>query len=138
MGDRLAEYSALYALGLVAQVEGDPAAAERRFRDALALAAELGDNANVVACFKGLGGVVAAQGAAVRAARVWGAAVALRARQNSAVYVSALDHAVYEPLVAAVRAELGKAAFAAAWAEGEAMRLDQAITYALTCDDSRS
>ena len=33
--------------------------------------------------------------------------------------------------MAAVREELGEAAFADAWAEGEAMSLDEALAYAL-------
>jgi hypothetical protein len=37
----------------------------------------------------------------------------------------------YERTVAAGRAALGEAAFAAAWAEGRAMSLDEAVEYAL-------
>jgi hypothetical protein len=38
---------------------------------------------------------------------------------------------VYERTVAEGRATLGEAAFAAAWTEGRAMSLDQAVAYAL-------
>jgi DNA-binding NarL/FixJ family response regulator len=36
-----------------------------------------------------------------------------------------------------VRAQLGEAAFEEAWAEGQAMTLDQAIAYACTASDSK-
>jgi hypothetical protein len=38
----------------------------------------------------------------------------------------------YERTVSEARAALGEAAFAAAWAEGRAMSLDQAVEYALS------
>jgi hypothetical protein len=44
------------------------------------------------------------------------------------------DRAEYDRNVAAARAHLPATAFAAAWAEGQAMSLEQAVTYALgTC-----
>jgi hypothetical protein len=100
----------------------------------LVLAQAVGDASNVAACFKGLGGVAAACGAADRAATLWGAAEALLETREAAVYAYTLDHAVYEQLVAAARAQLGDGAFAAAWAAGQAMQVDHAIAYALTSD----
>ncbi len=41
------------------------------------------------------------------------------------------DRLEYERSVAAVRSTLSEEAFAAAWAEGRAMTLEQAIAYAL-------
>ena len=41
------------------------------------------------------------------------------------------ERACYERSVAAARAQLDEAAFAAAWAEGRAMTLEQAILFAL-------
>lgn len=66
---------------------------------------------------------------AQRAARLFGAAAALRERAGAAA--AARDRAKFERDVAAVRATLGPPAFDAAWAEGRAMPLDQAIAYAL-------
>ena len=37
----------------------------------------------------------------------------------------------FDSNVAAVRAELGEAAFAAAWGEGQTMTFEQAVAYAL-------
>ena len=41
------------------------------------------------------------------------------------------DRARLEELVTALRASLGEDAFAAAWAEGEAVSLDEAVAYAM-------
>jgi hypothetical protein len=64
-----------------------------------------------------------------RAARLLGAAQALRdtiRRRFSAGQARELDAEV-----ALLRAALGGPAFAAAWAEGRAMSLEQAVAYAL-------
>jgi hypothetical protein len=47
---------------------------------------------------------------------------------------SILSNAQNDPNVAATRAALGEATFAAAWAEGRAMPLEQAVGYALAKD----
>jgi hypothetical protein len=60
---------------------------------------------------------------------LFGAAEALR--DISGTLVEAPDRPAYDSAVAAVRAALGEAACAAAWAEGRALPLDQAIDYAL-------
>jgi hypothetical protein len=68
-------------------------------------------------------------GQPVQAARLFGAAEALReaiglSRQSD-------ERAAYDRSVAAVRAQLESATFAAAWAEGHRVPLDQAISEAL-------
>ena len=45
--------------------------------------------------------------------------------------VQPVERRTFEPAVAAARASLGEEAFAAAWVEGRAMSLEQAIAYAL-------
>ena len=42
-----------------------------------------------------------------------------------------LDHEMYERMLGSVRAQLDKATWEAAWAEGRAMSLEQAVAYAL-------
>jgi len=50
-----------------------------------------------------------------------------------AVYPLEPIHRVeYDRTVAAIQTQLNEAAFAAAWAEGRAMTLEQAIAYALS------
>jgi hypothetical protein len=67
-------------------------------------------------------------GQPVRAAQLFGAAEGLRARIGALGQPS--ERAVYEESVASVRAALGENAFSAAWAEGRAMTLEQAIAEA--------
>jgi hypothetical protein len=62
----------------------------------------------------------------VRAARLFGAAEELRARIGA--LGQPIERAVYADSVARVRAQLDPETFAAAWAEGRAMSMEQAIT----------
>jgi hypothetical protein len=61
--------------------------------------------------------------------RVFGAAEALREAQGRPL--PPVERADYEREVGAVRAVLGEEAFAAAWAAGRAMTLEQVILFAL-------
>jgi hypothetical protein len=64
-----------------------------------------------------------------RAARLLGAAAEMRAVTGHPPIVG--SQAIHERNAAAIRAQLGEDGFAAAWAEGRAMTLEQAIAYAL-------
>lgn len=64
-----------------------------------------------------------------QAARLFGAEQALRESINAApVPGIRADH---EHTLSEVRAQMGEAAFAAAWAEGQAMSLEKTVAYAL-------
>jgi DNA-binding NarL/FixJ family response regulator len=76
-----------------------------------------------------LGDIAKDQGDDGRAARLFGAAQALR--QALGASLSPAERARYEPDLAATRAALGEAAFEAASAEGRAMPPERAIDYAL-------
>ena len=69
--------------------------------------------------------VVAAQGEDAWAVRLWGAAEFLR--ESCGIPLMPVERADYEPAVAAVRTHLGTKAFAAAWAEGRSMTLEQVL-----------
>jgi len=64
-----------------------------------------------------------------RAVRLFAAAAALR--EPLGQVIQAVERTEYEDALAAARAALGEEAFAAAWAEGRAMSLDQAVGCAL-------
>jgi hypothetical protein len=64
-----------------------------------------------------------------RAARLCGAAAALR--EAIGAPLSAAERTDFDRTVAAVRAALGEEAFAAVWACGQALPLEQAIAEAL-------
>ena len=71
----------------------------------------------------------AGQGQALRATRLCGTAeVVLEA---TGAKLGHPDQAEYEQTIAMARGTLSEALFAAAWAEGRAMSVEQAITYAL-------
>src|SRR5262249_23070818 len=75
-----------------------------------------------------LGVVEARLGDAPRAARMLGAAGA--AREGLGIPMARWDQADWDQAGAAPRAALTMDAFEAAWAEGSAMALDQAVEYA--------
>jgi hypothetical protein len=66
---------------------------------------------------------------AARAVRLLGAAESIRERAN--ILLELIDRADYEHCRAMAQARLGAAAFAVAWAEGQAMTLEQAVNEAL-------
>jgi hypothetical protein len=70
-----------------------------------------------------------AQGQSERAARLFGALEAHR--ETVGAPPVAAERAEYHRSVAGARTALGEEAFAAAWAEGRAMTLEQATAYAL-------
>jgi hypothetical protein len=65
----------------------------------------------------------------MRAARLLSAAANPRASTGAGRRLYEL--ATFEPMVAALRATMGDAAFEAAWAEGQALTLEQAVDLAL-------
>jgi predicted ATPase/DNA-binding CsgD family transcriptional regulator len=74
------------------------------------------------------------QGRAINSARLWGAADALR--EVIGTVFSPVERYVYEPYIAAVQTEIRGAAWEAAWAEGRAMTLKEAIEYALLKEEA--
>jgi tetratricopeptide (TPR) repeat protein len=125
-------------LGWVALKQGDVERAVLCFAQGLMAFQEFGDKQNIVRRIEALAAASAkVQGQAVmaagRAARLFGAASALR--DAIGMHLSPVDRSLYEPYLAAAHGELGETAFAAAWAEGQALTLEQAIAYALEGSD---
>ena len=121
-------------LGLLAVWSGDDHdLAERSLEEALALDRELGNWAEVAFCLEGFAGLAGAKAQGGRAARLWGAAEALRANIGAPLPLDA--HLLYEPSMAAARAQLGEAAWEATFAEGSAMSPEEAAAYALGEND---
>lgn len=129
----------LRRLGQLALRRRDYSRAIALCQESLKLNVELGDKQAVAACLSALAGVATAQGQtrgaewrerALRyAARLFGAADALL--QAVGASLGHTDRAEYERNVATVRAQLGGEAFAAAWAQGQALTLEQAVAEAL-------
>jgi hypothetical protein len=97
--------------------------------ESLLLCRELGDRLIGSESIEGLACVAGAGGGAERAARLFGAAEALR---EAAGYQQApRARSLREPYLAAARSQVGDTAWAEAWEEGRSMTFEEAIAYAL-------
>jgi len=103
--------------------------AERSLEEALALDRELGNWAYGAYCLEGFAGLAGARGQGARAARLWGAAEALRTTIGAGVPPEPRPY--YGRSMAVARALLGEAAWEAAFAQGTAMSAEEAADYAL-------
>ena len=110
---------------------GDTAQAARVFEEGARISGQLGDMLGVAYYVWIFGNVNARSGRPVRAARLWGAAEALREQMGMSFSRYDLAQSGYEQDLAAVRSALDETSFDAAWAEGRAMSPEQAIEYAL-------
>ncbi len=131
-GDNGATSMVLYILAMVAHASGEYERATESLEEALSLAVELGDETHIVYFLQGLAAVAASERKVERAARLWGAAEALLEEIEITAYPHAPEPSVYEEQVSAARSRLNdEEAFAAAWAEGRAITLAEAVEYAL-------
>ncbi len=119
---------ALLTRARVAIAQGEPEQGEHDAHDALACATEVGAPVLIPDMLECLGTLAAQAGSHREAARLFGAAHAIRERRG-AVRFKAYD-AVYEASVTALRDALGEHDFDAAWAEGAALSTEEAIAYA--------
>ena len=119
---------ALTARARVAIAQGEPDGAERDAHDALARAAEVQAHLFIPDILECLATLASEAGSHREAARLIGAAMAIRQRMG-AVRFKVWD-ADYEASVAALRDALGEQDFDAAWAEGAALSTEEAIAYA--------
>jgi tetratricopeptide (TPR) repeat protein len=120
--------TSLRLLGLTSLKSGEPGAGLSLAREALAVSREQRDHHAIVQCLDTLAQIAFGQGGTAHAARLLGAA---EARREMLRLSMPLFHRLLSDCVAPVRAALGEEAFAAAWAEGRAMRLEEAMEYAL-------
>jgi len=90
---------------------------------------EIGANHQALTGMASLAGPLAKQGESVKAARLLGASTSLLAELGADF--EPVDRPFIIEFTADVRAQLDEATFEAAWAEGQAMTLEQAIVYAL-------
>ncbi|HEX5692658.1 MAG TPA: tetratricopeptide repeat protein [Roseiflexaceae bacterium] len=119
---------AFQGLGETALSTGSATAARQHLDEALALFRNLGDRMGMSWCLAGLGGVAALDEEPERAARMWGAAEALR--QTIGCRPAPAARATYERLLAEVHDQLGDKAFGAAWTTGQELTLDEALAEA--------
>jgi predicted ATPase/serine/threonine protein kinase/DNA-binding CsgD family transcriptional regulator len=115
----------LYGQGWVAFGQGDYVAARALFEESLAILRALDQRWFIPLCLEGLATVASTQGQPVWAVRLWSAAEALRAAIGAPMLPPL--RIMYERAVAAKRVQLGEEVFAAAWAEGQTMSLEQVL-----------
>ncbi len=123
----------LASLGDVACKAGEYARASRLYEESLELGWRMEMKHSILRCLEGLARVAVAQGRMERAVRLCGAAAALREERGWAL--SLAKRGEHDRTVAAAREALGEEAFAAAWARGHALPLEEAITDTLGKDE---
>lgn len=119
----------LQKLGFVTLRKGHTAAAAAHFAESFGLAQEMSRTRSIAVCLAGLGSVAAQRGEYVQATRLLSMTTALF--EATGCVLELMDRLDYDHYVALVRAQLGSAAFAAAWTDGRAITQDQAINEAL-------
>jgi tetratricopeptide (TPR) repeat protein len=119
-------------LGFITRNVGDCAGARAIHLEGLPLGQRLSDRRGIGWHLVGLAGVEGEQGRAERAARLLGAATALLEAVGSPLppFLQREHDRTLEQAAA-----LGEGAFAAAWAAGRAMSLEEAVVYALDGSD---
>jgi predicted ATPase/DNA-binding SARP family transcriptional activator/DNA-binding CsgD family transcriptional regulator len=123
-------------LGWATLLGGEPQRAKAQFEENLTLSKELGDKATITTSLEGLACCVAgANGEALRAAKLFGAAEALM--EATGYRIGALESAMLEPYRTSARSRLEEAGWDEALAEGRTMSMEAAIGYALS-EEGRS
>jgi len=116
-------------LGMSASGRDDYERAAALLEDSLMASWEIGDKQSVVESLEGLAGVAGARDKHGLETRLWGAVVALR--EALGIPWSSIERALHERSLESARSRLDETTVAAAWEEGAAMTLEEAVAYAL-------
>lgn len=122
--------ASLAVLGYLALDRGEVSRAAKIAAQAATLLRGLKATWKIPECLEVLAGVAGARGQPERAARLFGAAEALR--EVNGAPMNTADRAIYSRSVATARAGLSATALTAAWSAGRALTVDQAIEEALS------
>ena len=124
---------ALDTLGWAALVSEDRERARDLYQENLVLCREIGDKLVASASMDGLACYAASGGEARRAARLFGAAQALREAVGYAL--KPRERALREPYLTIARSWPDEAAWETTFAEGQAMSFEEAVEYALSAEE---
>jgi DNA-binding CsgD family transcriptional regulator len=119
---------ALIARAHIALAQGEPEQTERDAHDALVIAAHTRGFVHLPGIVECLARLAVGDGNHQNAARLFGAADAIRQQIGDVRF--AVYQADYDAAVTATRAALGDSDFEAAWTEGAALSIEEAIAYA--------
>jgi non-specific serine/threonine protein kinase len=134
LGDQHRSNMVRSELAHIERYEGNYASAEAMYRQTIKEWQRIGHRAAVAHQLECLATLAMRAEQPERAARLFGAAEALRERIRIAM--TAREHAEYERTVADLRAGMDPEAFASAWAKGRSLSLDQAILLAVQIPDT--
>jgi non-specific serine/threonine protein kinase len=123
----------LHNLGALAWRRGDYRQGLALEREALELRRDTGDKRGMALSLEGLAWLASAQHQPARAARLFGAAEALREAMGAPL--PPFRQGDHDRCVAAARAQISATAFDAAWSCGRARPLEEMIAEALTVDE---
>jgi hypothetical protein len=123
-------------LGLVATRRGDHERARMLLKESLLLSRQLGSKVNIAECLEILSEIAGMLGDFRRAARLGGAADALR-DAIGAPWLP-LERRLYEPSLAAIRSRADEALWRRSWEEGRAMTMEETLAYALEDTQERA
>jgi predicted ATPase/DNA-binding XRE family transcriptional regulator/Tfp pilus assembly protein PilF len=129
LGDRYGVALLSYNLGQRLVLMADLDRARAYLAEGLALFHDIGEKEGCVEHIESLAGLLALAGRAERAARLWGAASALR--EAFGIPRMPNERAEAEASIQACREQCGQSAFAAGWAAGQALSFEQAVAEAL-------
>ena len=118
--------------GDLSLAHGDQEGALAAYRESLEVAWDRGERRFLADPIAAIASVIVERGQAERAARLLAAAAALREEIGAP---QGWERRVHERAEAAAQAELSPEAFAAAWAAGEALPLEEAVVEAIEAAD---
>jgi tetratricopeptide (TPR) repeat protein len=120
-------------MGMTAYLQADYAGAGHCFAKSLAVGGQAGGATTVPTSLEGIAGITAiVQGQPLRAARLLGAAQALR--ETLTMVLAPVEQPHHESVIAAVRGQLPEPELHAAWQAGRLLGMEQAIAEALDGD----
>jgi predicted ATPase/DNA-binding CsgD family transcriptional regulator len=125
----------LFWLAGAALMQGERAKAATLCQSSLARFRQMDDRESMALCAREWGCMLARRGDSTWAAQLWGAAEMLGSATRSwrsfdlfTLFTALGEYASYERMKTTVQATLGEQAFAQAWAQGQAMTPEQAIS----------
>jgi tetratricopeptide (TPR) repeat protein len=124
----------LHGLGFLALCQKDFTQARSLLKESLAMFCDSEFRMGKFRSLDRFANLAMAQGQAIRATRLLGAADA--AREVAGSPLPPVEREEQDQIIAAARSALEENAFAVAWAEGQAMSLEQAVAYALAGEET--
>lgn len=125
LGIRHGLANALSLLACVAIAQGNLTEARSLYEESLLIARELEHKGFIATSLEGLATLAAMQDNCAWAACLWGTAEALREAVH--IPIPLIDCVSYERTVASTRMRLGESTFAALWAQGRTMTLEEVL-----------